>query len=159
MKKFTASVVCLFYLVCIGLAQTPQTKVEPPLLPEYDLSVHLLPDRHRIEISGTWRLPAIAAERSQIEFYLSPKMENFQVEIVEPQTSAPLVLESSKEEGGDLQRVKRILKQNGKLRKSNIKESRRDVFEVYRGSCGSVSAPCRRASRPNTRRETSAAIL
>lgn len=100
MKKLSASVVCLFYLICVGFGQTPQTEVESSPA-KYDLSVRILPDKRRVEISGTWQLPALSAERTLIEFYLSPKMENFQIEIVEPQTAAPLALESSKEEGGD----------------------------------------------------------
>ena len=68
---------------------------------EYDLSVKILPDVHRLEVTGTWRLPPVPAERKQIEFYLSPKMEGLKLQLLEPKASSPLNLQSNQEEGGD----------------------------------------------------------
>jgi peptidase M1-like protein len=68
---------------------------------QYDLAVTILPNAHRLEVAGTWRLPASATERAQIEFYLSPKMAALNVQLLEPKASAPLNLVSSQEEGGD----------------------------------------------------------
>lgn len=101
--KIIASVTALVFCFAINCFAQKPTADAPAnnTNSQYDLSIRILPDLRRIEISGTWRLPAIATERTQIEFYLSPKMENFQLEIVQPQTSAPLTLESSKEESGD----------------------------------------------------------
>lgn len=68
---------------------------------QYDLSVRILPDARRLEVTGTMRLPPVAEEKSQIEFYLSPKMDKPTVQMLEPKVSAPLTLVSSQEEGGD----------------------------------------------------------
>jgi hypothetical protein len=67
----------------------------------YDLSVRILPDERRIEVTGRWRLPPAATVRNHIEFYLSPKMEGLKVQLLEPNFSAPLSLQSNQEEGGD----------------------------------------------------------
>ena len=71
------------------------------LTSQYDLSIRILSDNHRIEVTGTWRLPPALAERNQIEFYLSPKMEGLKVQLLEPEASGPLNLQSNQEEGGD----------------------------------------------------------
>lgn len=68
---------------------------------QYDLFIKILPDNHRIEVTGTWRLPPAPTGRDQIEFYLSPKMEGLRVQLLEPKASAPLNLQSNQEEGGD----------------------------------------------------------
>lgn len=68
---------------------------------QYDLSIKLLPDNHRIEVTGTWRWPPAPTGRDQIEFYLSPKMEGLKVQLLEPKASAPLNLQSNQEEDGD----------------------------------------------------------
>ena len=67
----------------------------------YDLSVTVLPIEHRIKVTGKWKQPAAPAAKEQIEFYLSPKMEGFEAQLLEPKACAPLNLQSSKEEGGD----------------------------------------------------------
>ncbi len=71
------------------------------LTSQYDLSISILSDNHRIEVTGTWRLPPAPAERNQIDFYLSPKMEGLKVQLIEPEASGPLNLQSNQEEGGD----------------------------------------------------------
>lgn len=68
---------------------------------QYDLSVKILPADHRIEVTGTWRLPPAPNGRDQIEFYLSPRMGGLRVQLLEPKTSAPPNLQG-KEEGGDM---------------------------------------------------------
>ncbi len=72
---------------------------------QYDLSIRILSDNHRIEVTGTWRLLPAPAERNQIEFYLSPKMEGLKVQLLEPEASGPLNLQSNQEEGGDIKWV------------------------------------------------------
>lgn len=68
---------------------------------QYDLSIRVLPEEQRIEVTGTWRLMASPVRRDQIEFYLSPKMTELKVRLLEPKASAPLNLQSNHEEGGD----------------------------------------------------------
>ena len=77
------------------------TQLPVSQLSEYDLSIKILPDLHRLEVTGTWRLPRAPAARNEIEFYLSPKMEGLEVQLLEPKASAPLNLQSNQEEGGD----------------------------------------------------------
>lgn len=79
----------------VGLAEGADT------VSQYDLVVNILPNAPRLEVAGTWRLPASATERDQIEFYLSPRMAALKVQLLEPKASAPLNLASSQEEGGD----------------------------------------------------------
>ena len=71
------------------------------LTSQYDLSIRISSDNHRIEVTGTCRLLPALAERNQIEFYLSPKMEGLKVQLLKPQASGPLNLQSNQEEGGD----------------------------------------------------------
>jgi len=47
-------------------------------------------------VTGTWRLPPAPAARNEIEFYLSPKMEGLEVQLLEPKGSAPLNLQSTR---------------------------------------------------------------
>jgi len=72
---------------------------------QYDLAIRILSDNHRIEATGTWRLLPAPAERNQIEFYLSPKMEGLKVQLLEPEASGHLNLQSNQEEGGDMKWV------------------------------------------------------
>lgn len=77
------------------------TQLSVSQVSEYDLSIKIFPDLHRLEVTGTWRLPPAPAARNEIEFYLSPKMEGLAVQLLEPKVSAPLNLQSNQEEGGD----------------------------------------------------------
>jgi hypothetical protein len=79
----------------VGLAEGADT------VSQYDLAVTILPDARRLEVAGTWRLPASVTVRDQIEFYLSPRMQALKVQLLEPKASAPLSLAGSQEEGGD----------------------------------------------------------
>jgi hypothetical protein len=82
-----------------GLAYEDAYTLDRPS--QYDLFVRILPIEHRIKVTGKWKQPAASAAKEQIEFYLSPKMERFEVQLLEPSACAPLSLQSSKEEGGD----------------------------------------------------------
>lgn len=82
---------------------TSQDSIDRPS--RYDLSIKVLPGSRHIEVNGTWELPPASKERDTIEFYLSPKMRGLEVRLLEPKSSAPLNLQSSQEEGGDIKRV------------------------------------------------------
>jgi len=101
MKVFALAVLCLLVTVYPTPAVHRQTPPTVSTVSEYDLSVKVLPDAHRLEVTGRWKLPPTLAEKNQIEFYLSPKMEELKVQLVEPKASAPLNLVSNKEDGGD----------------------------------------------------------
>lgn len=68
--------------------------------PEYDLAVHLLPEAHRMEVTGTLRLPASEQPRATLEFNLSKLMKELRVEVVEPAEAAGRV-DATKEEKED----------------------------------------------------------
>jgi tetratricopeptide (TPR) repeat protein len=56
--------------------------------PEYDLAVTLRPDSHRMEVTGTLRVPPHDKPQETMELDLSELMKDFQAEIVEPPESA-----------------------------------------------------------------------
>jgi hypothetical protein len=56
--------------------------------PEYDLAINLLPDSHRMEVTGTLRMPSRDTPQETIEVNLSELMKDFQAEIIEPAESA-----------------------------------------------------------------------
>ena len=101
MKALVLVVLCSVLTVYPTPAVHRQTPPTVTTVSEYDLSVNVLPDAHRLEVTGRWKLPPTLAEKNQIEFYLSPKMEELKVQLVEPRASAPLNLVSNKEDGGD----------------------------------------------------------
>lgn len=70
--------------------------------PEYDLAVRLLPDAHRMEVSGTLRLPAGEQPRATVTFKLSKLMKDLRVEMVEPAAEAGPVEATQEEKDDDL---------------------------------------------------------
>ncbi len=102
MKGLVLLTLCLLLSVFSSSA-VYRTSYEQSVSPtsQYDLSIRILSDNHRIEVTGSWRLPPEPAERNQIEFFLSPKMEGLKVQLLEPEASGPLILQSNQEEGGD----------------------------------------------------------
>ena len=99
-NAFWLSVPVLLFRVWGNADQLPY-KHNDGAVTQYDLSIRLTPAEHHLEVTGTWKLPATLTERNQIEFYLSPKMQGVNVQLLEPKSFAPLKLESSQEEGGD----------------------------------------------------------
>src|SRR4051812_22549468 len=81
------------------LATTDQEAIRA--LSHYDLSIRIIPDQHKLQVTGTWELPPSAIERNSVEFYLSEKMEDLTIDILEPYKSGPLKLNTPVSEGGD----------------------------------------------------------
>ncbi|HEX8161245.1 MAG TPA: M1 family aminopeptidase [Pyrinomonadaceae bacterium] len=86
MKNLSFLAVCLLYSLCGSVARADPPAPGP--LPEYDLSVKLLPDAHRLEAGGTVRLPAAPAPRAELRLYLSDAMHDLSVEVLEPASAA-----------------------------------------------------------------------
>ena len=65
-------------------------KPEAPakLAPQYDLSVKITPEAHRMEVTGTMLLPPVSEARSSIQIGLSNVMRDLQVEVLEPKSCA-----------------------------------------------------------------------
>lgn len=102
---------CLFFVLPSSVSVYPQNKnrsvSRPTVLPnnvsisQYNLSLRVIPENNRLEATGTWRLPAISKDTNQIDFFLSPKMQNLNVQILEPKFSDKTVSLMSEEAGGD----------------------------------------------------------
>jgi Peptidase family M1 domain len=69
-------------------AQTPYRNPSIISLPQYDLSVRVLPEKQRLEVTGTIRLPKADAPRAELRLVLSNLMRDFQIEVLEPAISA-----------------------------------------------------------------------
>ncbi len=101
----------MFFVLPGSVSVYPQNKnrivSRPTVLPnnvsvsQYDLSLRVIPENNRLEATGTWRLPAISKDTNQIDFFLSPKMQNLNVQILEPKFSDKAVSLMSEEAGGD----------------------------------------------------------
>ncbi|HKR00536.1 MAG TPA: M1 family aminopeptidase [Pyrinomonadaceae bacterium] len=55
----------------------------------YDLSIKVLPDARRIQVTGTVSLPPANQERDKIEFLLWSRMEKLTAQLLEPKIAAP----------------------------------------------------------------------
>jgi hypothetical protein len=68
-------------------------------IPSYDLTIHVLPERHELEVSGEIRIPPKKEAVPEIRVYLSHLMRNFQVDVLEPKdkigTVTPVKLDTS----------------------------------------------------------------
>ena len=106
MKGLGLFVLCLLAPAYTRHSLRPNTALTSAA--EYDLTIHVTPDAHRLEITGLWRLAPSRVDRNQVEFYLSPKMEGLEVQLLEPKASGPLILQSHQEEGGDTKWIFRL---------------------------------------------------
>ncbi|MDQ3668161.1 MAG: hypothetical protein M3410_16625 [Acidobacteriota bacterium] len=88
MMRITAIFIYLLSLIIIGSANSSSyAQNVDNSIPQYDLSIRLLPAEHRLEASGTLRLPTVNVSRSEIRLSLSELMRDFTVEVLEPATS------------------------------------------------------------------------
>ena len=69
----------------------------------YDLHVRVLPETHRLEVSGTMLLPAGGTPRTQIQLSLSELMRDLNIEVLAPASSSGSArLERAKAENGSV---------------------------------------------------------
>lgn len=95
-------IVVLIFLACLATTGRAEQTAPPPTnasnLPQYDLKVKVIPEAHRLEGSGTIKLPATAVARETIPLALSSLMGDVTFEVVAPSVSAgPVKLERTKE--------------------------------------------------------------
>ncbi len=88
MKVFIAASLFFAMLMICTLANFADPKNEVASVAQYDLNLRLLPVIHRLDASGTIKLPAAQASRDSIDLKLSWSLDNFQVEVLEPIASA-----------------------------------------------------------------------
>jgi len=101
MKK----VILIFvFLLCFASesfrAQSAPNKTSADIISQYDLSIKILPDAHRLEASGTLRLPIANVSRSEINLSLSELMHDFTVEVIEPAASAGIAKVEKRDASG-----------------------------------------------------------
>lgn len=101
-------VTLLIVVLCLALtsdataqiSRRQRTRSQPV---RYDLSLRVLPDAHRLEVSGSMLLPATHGRRTQLQLSLSELMGDFKVEVLRPVASAgPAKLEKVKVESGEV---------------------------------------------------------
>ena len=104
MKYLILLITLIFFAaisICIGQNLSAQNKYR--LVPQYDLSLQVMPDAHRIAANGTMILPSAAEPRQSIKLVLSELMRDFKVEILEPRASAGTAkLQSKQPENGSI---------------------------------------------------------
>jgi len=98
------AIFALFFGISLSsfhIVQAQQTNPYASSVSQYNLSVAIQSEKRIIETTGTWRLPAISKDTNQLDFYLSPKMQNLNVQVLEPKLSDDAVSLTSEEAGGD----------------------------------------------------------
>jgi Peptidase family M1 domain len=87
MTKTTKLSIHILIFLTIGLPSATNAQAVSSV-PQYDLTIRVLPDAHRLEAAGTVRLPSAPVSRSTIRLSLSGLMRDFNVEVLEPVASA-----------------------------------------------------------------------
>lgn len=88
-KQIAAVLIYISGLIIIGSANSlSYAQTVANSVPQYDISIRLLPNTRRLEASGTLRLLAANISRSEIKLSLSELMQDFTVEVLEPAASA-----------------------------------------------------------------------
>ncbi len=77
----------LLFFVFTASAYAKSGAIANPV-PQYDLSVKVTPDTHRIEVAGTLTLTPTSEARPAIQIGLSDAMRDLQVEVLEPKSCA-----------------------------------------------------------------------
>jgi hypothetical protein len=91
--KYERAFLIFFFLICIAAdlpAQASANAIQTDLISRYDLTVKILPDEHRIEVTGTMLL-RLRQRKRQRKFVLWSRMENLSVQIIEPKIAVPLL--------------------------------------------------------------------
>ena len=88
--RYCATLLCLFCFATCSYTAQPEpsnavySSTAPPV---YKLTIRLVPDAPRLDVSGTIQLPAVNAERTSVELWLSELMDKFKVDVVSPGVS------------------------------------------------------------------------
>jgi len=89
MKAIVSIGICLLFCSVGGFAhQTFYKNLDASTLPQYSLSIRVVPDARRLEVAGTLSLPAANFPRDSLELSLSELMSDFRVEVVGPDSAA-----------------------------------------------------------------------
>src|SRR5882724_4127620 len=88
MKNYISVTIWLLLFSVSGYANQSYSTLAAGSFPQYDLSIRIMPDAHRLEVIGTMRLPATNPPRDSIELSLSELITDFRVEVVNPASAA-----------------------------------------------------------------------
>jgi hypothetical protein len=83
-SQLAVPLIAALSLLCTGTAAQQSPTLHGP---QYELAVTIMPESHRLEASGTLRLPPSDVARNSIQLQLSDLMQDFSVEVIEPQSS------------------------------------------------------------------------
>ncbi len=112
MKRIAATLIYFLGFIFIGYANPPSyAQTASVLIPQYDLTIRLSPDAHRLEATGTMRLPASNMPRAELRLSLSELMRDFTVEVIEPAASAGTArVERRDASGGNIKWIVRLVR-------------------------------------------------
>src|SRR6266849_2274760 len=89
MRAIVSISIWLLFCSVGGFAnQTFYKNFDASTLPQYSLSIRVVPDARRLEVAGTMSLPAANFPRDSLELSLSELMSDFRVEVVGPESAA-----------------------------------------------------------------------
>lgn len=92
MRKIIPVTVWLLSITVSGYAnQAPYSNSVAGTLPQYDLSIRVMPDARRLEVTGKVRLPARNTSYSELRLSLSEVMHDLTVRVIEPAASSGTV--------------------------------------------------------------------
>lgn len=99
MRRIVAPVLFLLALTAYGYAKpTAYSTPTAKSVPHYDLSVKVIPDAHRLEVTGTLVIPPVGEARPSFQVGLSDVMHDLKVEVLEPKSCAgPAKIEKDRE--------------------------------------------------------------
>lgn len=99
LKKLPIQIFLLALVFTSNASPRPSEKAYTDLVPNYDLSVNILPEAQRLEVSGTVQVPAVKSSQELVPLLLSEQMRDFRVEVVRPVASAGLAKVEAKGKG------------------------------------------------------------
>lgn len=86
--KHLPAIFIILTLDFMGLTSDGMNRRQPAAIPQYDLSILILPEAHRLEGQGIVILPATNQPRENLELKLSELMQGLGVEFLEPSACA-----------------------------------------------------------------------
>ena len=137
-RQFPLFVVAFFAVAITRCAAQPPSVAAA--VARYDLSVKFLPEAHRLEVSGTVRLPASDSERAELKFSLHDVMRDFEAEVLEPAASAGRARVEKRGEGWIVRPPRAVPAGAPVLLKFSYAGGERGAFVFYLGPEGTFAS-------------------
>lgn len=100
MRKTITNLYVLLMILVGGYHVPASSSKYEDLVPRYDLSIRVLPEEKRLEVSGTVRIPKASTAREFIPLLLSDQMHDFQVDVIQPAASVGVATAEVKGKAG-----------------------------------------------------------